>query len=112
MERAEGDEMTVNLTLPKSAVVKIDHPILSVVLDGVIRMTVGSVVNTTGVIGPPPDPNWELDSIIGPIEVQEVDSEGKRRRYYDISAIATGEARIVFIDRKSGKTCQQEFFIS
>ena len=104
--------MTVNLNLPKSAVGKIDHPILSVVPDGIVRMTVGSVVNTTGVTGPPPDPNWEIDSIIGPIEVHEVDSEGKRHRYYDISAIAIGEARIVFIDRKSGKTCEQKFSIS
>ena len=104
--------MTANLNLLKSAVGKIDHPILSVVPDGIIRMTVGSVVNTTGVIDPPPDLNWELDTIIGPIEVQEVDLEGKRRRYYDISAIATGEARIVFIERKSGKTCEQKFSIS
>jgi hypothetical protein len=113
-ENTEVQPTTMNAknALPKSAVGKIENPIHTVVPDGISRLRVGDVLRTTGTIGLIADPNWEVDSVTGPIDVHEVDPEGQRGRFYDITAVGIGEARVTFIDKKRDQTCEHKFSIT
>jgi hypothetical protein len=98
--------------LPKSKVGKIENPVLTINPSGVIRMSVGDAVNVTGTIGLVSKPDWEIEAFDGPIEVHEVDTEGRAGRHYDVTAIGIGEARVTFIDKKSGTTSDTRIAIS